>query len=389
MKRVRGSLRDVFREAIISGLAVVVPLIITAAVIVFLFNSIYPFLNMLSDVVVGTPAVTVIPGVLDISRETMVELLTPAVLFLFVLVVGLLVNSSRYGERAVSYFDYVMSQIPGIGSVYDSFRRMSDVMLDSDAQNFRDVKLVEFPHEGAYTLGFVTTDTPDVLSTPAGYPDMKTLFLPLAPNPVMGGHLVHLPADRVIDVDMTVEEGIQAVVTSGVAISGGGDGDGVAGLTEAQMRQLSGVERADQQMNPDGDDPYAHRRDPVRTDRPTAYDRQVEPRHADTPENLERAERADDGAAHGPRDRPAARGRTPEDRDSTDGTPEEMAGRTAAESERTNQPPASVSPADRPADEFGSGGRDEGRGPHTDRGPTSRTDGDRKTEDGSGEDQSV
>ena len=46
---------------------------------------------------------------------------------------------------------------------------------------------------------------------------METLFLPLAPNPVMGGFLINVPAERVYDVDLTVEEGVRAIVTSGVA----------------------------------------------------------------------------------------------------------------------------------------------------------------------------
>ncbi|MFB6305090.1 MAG: hypothetical protein ABEH47_07980, partial [Haloferacaceae archaeon] len=48
-----------------------------------------------------------------------------------------------------------------------------------------------------------------------------TLFLPLAPNPVMGGYVLHVEADRVVDVDLTVEEGVQSIVTSGVATGRG------------------------------------------------------------------------------------------------------------------------------------------------------------------------
>jgi uncharacterized membrane protein len=48
--------------------------------------------------------------------------------------------------------------------------------------------------------------------------EMQTLFVPLAPTPVVGGFLVHLSPDRVHDVDLTVEEAIQSVVTSGVSV---------------------------------------------------------------------------------------------------------------------------------------------------------------------------
>lgn len=219
MRWIGGSVRDAFREAAISGLAVVVPIVITIFVFAFLFNAVYRYVDILSDLVIALPVVGLVPDIIGVSPKTIVELAIPVVVFLAVLLVGAVVNSTRYGERAVDYFDYVVSQVPGVGSVYESFRRMSDVMLDSEVQSFREVKLVEFPHEGAYTLGFVTTETPPVLRTPAGHDDMLTLFLPLAPNPVMGGHLVHLPESRVMDVEMTVEEGVQAIVTSGVALS--------------------------------------------------------------------------------------------------------------------------------------------------------------------------
>lgn len=58
---------------------------------------------------------------------------------------------------------------------------------------------------------------------------MQTLFVPLAPNPVMGGFLTHLPDERVHDVDLTVEEGVQSIVTSGAAIDPRVDEVDVAG----------------------------------------------------------------------------------------------------------------------------------------------------------------
>jgi uncharacterized membrane protein len=40
----------------------------------------------------------------------------------------------------------------------------------------------------------------------------------MAPNPVVGMFLVHAPADRGHDVDLTVEESMQTSTTSGVAV---------------------------------------------------------------------------------------------------------------------------------------------------------------------------
>lgn len=125
--------------------------------------------------------------------------------------------SFRSGKRTVEYVDAGIARIPGVGAVYRSLRRMGDVVLESGLENFRSVKLVEFPHDGLYSLAFETNQSPDSVKEITGEEDMVTLFLPLAPNPVMGGFLINVSRDRVHDIDMTVEEAGRALVTSGLA----------------------------------------------------------------------------------------------------------------------------------------------------------------------------
>jgi uncharacterized membrane protein len=343
-RRVGQSLRDVLREAFVSGLAVVVPVLVTVFVLLFVVNSLYRYLDVPSAVVGASGPITLLPGALEVRPTTLVELSIPFVLVVLILLVGIVVNSSRYGERAVDYFDYVIARIPGVGSVYESFRQMSDVMLESDAQNFREVKLVEFPHEGAYTLGFVTTQTPEALTAPTGHDEMVTLFLPLAPNPVMGGHLVHMPTDRVMDVDMTVEEGIRAVVTSGVAV-GQPSTDG-ASLSADDLRDLATAERADQRFAPERESPDVRRRDPP-MDQEDRYDGAVSPGHADTPHDIVRRERDDGGGDSGTEDRPAELAdRDAAEREPTHRRPAELADRDAAEREPTDRRPAELAGRD-------------------------------------------
>jgi len=98
---------------------------------------------------------------------------------------------------------------------------MGDVVLESGLDRFQSVKLVEFPNDGNYALAFETNRAPDSVKSATEIDDLVTLFVPLAPNPVMGGFLVHVSRSNVFDVDMTVEEAARALITSGIA---GGDG---------------------------------------------------------------------------------------------------------------------------------------------------------------------
>ncbi|MFB6269442.1 MAG: DUF502 domain-containing protein [Halobacterium sp.] len=235
------------REAALTGVAVVVPLLVTLYVL-------SAAVGVVDDLLAPMAELFVALGLAPNASETVVDLVGVLAVAVFTVLVGF-AASFRSGERVLAYFDAALERLPGIGAVYKSFRQMGDVMIQSESSNFQSVKLVEFPHEDAYTLGFLTTETPDAIETAAGVEDMQTLFLPLAPNPVMGGHLTHVPADRVMDVDMTVEEGMRAVVTMGVAVSHGDSGR--EGLSRERLEQLTGESVAEARMpeeSSEGDD---------------------------------------------------------------------------------------------------------------------------------------
>lgn len=222
------------REAFLTGIAVMVPLLITLYVLHAAFGVLT---NILDPLAHGLMRLGVAP-----SRSLAIVELTAAILLLLVTLVVGFIATFQSGERALEYFDLLVEHIPGIGSVYTSFRQMSDVMLESDAENFRKVVLVEFPHDGTYTMGFETVKTPEPIRNAAGDETLRTLFLPMAPNPVMGGFLSHVPESRINDVDMTVEEGMRTVITTGVAVA---DTETAEGLSREQLEQLGGVDVAE------------------------------------------------------------------------------------------------------------------------------------------------
>jgi uncharacterized membrane protein len=199
-----------FRQTMLSGLALTVPFLITVLVLLWAFGFVTDALS---------PLVTVLNAVGPVGELStiLVELLAGAIVVAFVFLVGLAAQhgpDTHFAQR----IDAVMEDVPGIGSIYTSVERMSDVMVEGDTESFRDVKIVEFPREGNFVLAFLTADTPHEIENAVGADDMTTVFVPMAPNPVMGGHLLNVPADRVFDVNLTVEQGMQAIMTTGMAV---------------------------------------------------------------------------------------------------------------------------------------------------------------------------
>ncbi|MFB6303980.1 MAG: DUF502 domain-containing protein, partial [Haloferacaceae archaeon] len=172
------------RQAFVTGAAVMLPVVVTLLIL----GAVVDFISAQLDPVVGILATAT--GV-DPASETFLKLLAVVSLFALIFVVGAVTEYRSEQSEFGAVFDTLLSRVPGVGSLYRSLDEMSTLLLDNDTDSFREVKLVEFPAEGSYALAFLTAETPEVVTDATDREDMVTLFLPLAPNPVMGGYVLH------------------------------------------------------------------------------------------------------------------------------------------------------------------------------------------------------
>lgn len=222
----KGALQTL-EKIILTGLAIVIPLLLTFYFIWFVIGrirqSLGPVVGLLEDAgVIGffrrreLIALLLETGVYTDVIGFLSELIA-IILFLFLIIVVGAVARYRYGEALVNVFDYLIASIPGVGTVYQTLRRVGNLVLGDDVSNFEAVKLVEMLSEDTYLIAFQTAAPPDAIDEATGPEEMITLFVPMAPNPVTGGFLVYVPRDRVLDVDLSVDDAVRAILTSGLA----------------------------------------------------------------------------------------------------------------------------------------------------------------------------
>lgn len=226
-KEAGGAVYQQFLDIMLTGMAIIIPVIITLYIIRialnFIANALNPFISLLQyfGLIERFESVELISLLIDLNIYSLVidfitELIALGILLATVFIVGS-IGHNRYGERIISSLDLLIASIPGIGTVYKSFRRMGDVMLDNEAENFQDIKLVRCLGEELYVLGFETNTAPSTIETSTQHEEMMTMFIPMAPNPVTGGFLTYVPCENVYEIDMTIEDGIKSILTSGVA----------------------------------------------------------------------------------------------------------------------------------------------------------------------------
>ena len=124
------------------------------------------------------------------------------------------VAANFFGARLISFWENLLGRIPVVKSIYSSVKQVSDTLLSDSGNAFRKALLVEFPHEGSWTIAFLTgTPAPAVAAHLTE--EHLSVYVPTTPNPT-SGYFIIVPRSRVRELDMTVDEALKYVISMGV-----------------------------------------------------------------------------------------------------------------------------------------------------------------------------
>jgi uncharacterized membrane protein len=167
------------------------------------YSIVGPFLDAFSGLL--------LPKNADFIHGLFVGPIQSVLLLLAALILLGIVASSKFGAKWLKSIDSLFLRIPGVATLHSAGRRVSDLwMLQNNGAALRRVVLVQAVGN-LRSIAFVTGETVDSNSGKT----FLHVILPFPPNPVMGlpGFI---PADEVIDCEMTVEQGLQYVISLGM-----------------------------------------------------------------------------------------------------------------------------------------------------------------------------
>ena len=117
------------------------------------------------------------------------------------------------GERLVRIWHDLMHRIPFVSSIYSSVKQVSDTLFSGSGQAFRKAILVQWPHKGTWTIGFLTgAPGGEVAARLTG--EHLSVYVPTTPNPT-GGYFVIVPRADTIELEMTVDQALTYVISMG------------------------------------------------------------------------------------------------------------------------------------------------------------------------------
>jgi len=132
---------------------------------------------------------------------------------LLVVILTGMTASNFFGQKLVSIWENLLSRIPVVKQIYSSVKQVSDTLLGPGGQAFRKALLVQYPHQGSWTIAFQTGTPSNELSDKLP-PDMLSVYVPTTPNPTSGFFLM-LERKDVVELDMTVDAALKYIISMG------------------------------------------------------------------------------------------------------------------------------------------------------------------------------
>jgi len=201
-----------WRASFFTGLLIVLPGVITLAVVKWFFGTVSSFTDaLLFFLPYWLEPKVIYKNGLDGAMFWYWSLLALLVGVVSVSIVG---GMTRYyiGKRLIAWADGAMLRVPVLNKIYGTIKQV-DAAFTGNKNSFKTVVLVEYPREGIYSVGFITSEQADEVEQKTGK-KCVCIFIPTTPIPT-GGFLIIVPEEQVIKLDMSVADGFKYIISIG------------------------------------------------------------------------------------------------------------------------------------------------------------------------------
>lgn len=204
-----GALIGNLRQQIVAGLLLVLPFVITAWIVYWLYT-------FLENYAIGPVARLVVKVAGERGDAVLPHWFMPYVapaLGGAIILAGLYFLGFFARARAGRVLDAILLRLPIITPIHKSVRQIfTAIGGGGELTRFQRAVLVEFPHPGMRVPGFVTATCRDTATDET----ILCVYVPTTPVPT-SGYMLLVPEDQVSELNWNIEQSVQAVVSFGLA----------------------------------------------------------------------------------------------------------------------------------------------------------------------------
>lgn len=196
-----------WRADFFTGLAIVLPGVISVGILYWLFT----FISSKTDtLVLFLPKSWTHERLPNGDYGQLYWYWSTVALLVTLVLIGLIGRYGRnyFGKKTIEWTDHVMMRVPLLNKIYGTVKQVNE-SFHSNKSSFKQVVLVSFPHARSRSLAFVTGEQKGL-----GPEKLISVFIPTTPNPT-SGFLLLLPESEVTKLDISVAEGIKFIISLG------------------------------------------------------------------------------------------------------------------------------------------------------------------------------
>lgn len=123
------------------------------------------------------------------------------------------------GRVVMRPFEQFFERAPLVRTVYSAVKQVTDLLLAQGRARPLRVVAVEYPEQGLWSIGFVTGDGFADVSAAANEPTLAVL-MPTYPMPMVG-RTIMAPLSEARDLDLTIDQACQYVMSYGMIVPPG------------------------------------------------------------------------------------------------------------------------------------------------------------------------
>lgn len=231
--------KSALRTRVIAGLVLVIPIWITYILVQFVFGLLRDSSWWVVREWLLSPWGRSVLQNMEVTPEALREngfaalpdgawwMFTIFCIVLTVLLLYLLgvMTTNVFGVRLVATGESLLDRVPLVKTVYRASKQVLQTVAGDGSQTFQRVALVPYPSKEMMTVGFVTKTTRDSRTDE----ELFAVFVPTVPNPTTGFVFLVRRSD-VVELDWTVEQAIQTIMSGGVLMPASVPLTGAAGL---------------------------------------------------------------------------------------------------------------------------------------------------------------
>ncbi len=189
------------RRYFLTGLAVLLPIVLTGYIIIIVFN--------FADNLLGKHINKYLHDLFGFYIPGLGLLLTA-----FIIVATGFFSSNFLGRKLLPFFEEILLRIPLVQQLYAPAKKIVSFFFSAKQQLFKQVVLIEYPRKGIWSLAFITNQGTPEIGAKLGK-EMLNVFIPSTPGPLTG-YFMFVPKEDVIFLDISVEDALKLFISGGV-----------------------------------------------------------------------------------------------------------------------------------------------------------------------------